>query len=95
MLKFMKVAITYLNFVTDPTMCSLIISSVFTLKNTKKYTAIVRRILTKLIHREGLAKVNSLTPKEHQRLVAHVERERRKKHNIRERARLLALLGKK
>lgn len=55
----------------------------------------LRRIITKLIIRVGLAQVRAATAKEHISLVTYVERARRKKQNIKERARLLALLGKK
>lgn len=55
----------------------------------------LRRIITKLIIRVGTAKVRAATAKEHLSLVTYVERARRKKQNIRERAKLLALMGKK
>jgi hypothetical protein len=55
----------------------------------------LRRIITKLIIRVGTAKVRANTSKEHMSLVTYVERARRKKINIKERARLLALMGKK
>ena len=54
----------------------------------------LRRIITKLIIRVGLAKVKGSTTKEHLPLVMYVERARRKKQNLKERARLLAMLGK-
>jgi hypothetical protein len=43
----------------------------------------------------GLAQVRAATAKELLSFVTYVERARRKKQNIKERARLLALLGKK
>lgn len=55
----------------------------------------LRRIITKLLIRVGSAKVRSATSKEHLPLVMYVERARRKKFNVKERARLLAMLGKK
>lgn len=55
----------------------------------------LRRIITKLIIRVGEAKVKAATPKEHLNLVNYVERARRKKLHLRERAKMLALLGRK
>lgn len=55
----------------------------------------LRRIITKLIIRVGSKSVRHATAKEHLSLVMYVERARRKKLNIKERARLLALMGKK
>lgn len=55
----------------------------------------LRRIITKLLIRVGSAKVRAATAKEHLSLVSYVERARRKKINLKERAKLLALMGKK
>jgi hypothetical protein len=55
----------------------------------------LRRIITKLLIRVGSAKVRHATAKEHMSLVTYVERARRKKQNVKERAKLLALMGKK
>lgn len=55
----------------------------------------LRRIITKLIIRVGTAKVRFATAKEHLSLVTYVERARRKKLNIKERAKMLVLMGKK
>jgi len=94
-LKFIKVAITYLDFVAEPSLCPLILTHIFQLKTCRRYSMTLRRIITKLIIRVGLAQVRAATSKEHLSLVTYVERARRKKQNIKERARLLALLGKK
>ena len=56
---------------------------------------IMRRIITKLLIRVGSAKVRQATAKEHLPLIAYVERARRKQQNIKERAKLLALMGQK
>jgi hypothetical protein len=48
-----------------------------------------------LIARVGLQKVKKAVSKEHLPLVTAVERHRRKKANLKERAKLLALMGKK
>jgi hypothetical protein len=92
-LKFTKVSITYLDFIKDPSLTSLILSHVFALKNSKKYSMTLRRIITKLIIRVGTDRVRQATAKEHIPLVSYVERCRRKKQNARERTKLLALLG--
>jgi hypothetical protein len=94
-LKFIKVAITYLDFNTDPTLTNILLSPVFQLKTCRRYSMTLRRIITKLIIRVGDAKVKAATPKEHLSLVNYVERARRKKLHLRERAKMLALLGKK
>jgi hypothetical protein len=94
-LKFTKVSITYLDFIKDPSLTSLILSHVFALKNSKKYSMTLRRIITKLIIRVGTDRVRQATAKEHIPLVSYVERCRRKKQNARERTKLLALLGQK
>jgi hypothetical protein len=92
-LKFTKVAITYLDFNKDTELCPLILSHCFALKNSKKYSMTLRRIITKLIIRVGNDKVRAATAKEHLPLVAYVERARRKKQNARERTKMLSLLG--
>ena len=54
---------------------------------------LIRKILAKLISRVGLAQVKSATTKEHQKLIAYIEREKRKRVNAKERVKLLALMG--
>ncbi len=78
-LKFIKVAITYLDFNTDPSLTNTLLTPVFQLKTCRKYSMTLRRIITKLIIRVGEAKVKAATPKEHLNLVNYVERARRKK----------------
>ena len=78
-LKFIKVAITYLDFNTDPSLTNTLLTPVFQLKTCRKYSMTLRRIITKLIIRVGEAKVKAATPKEHLNLVNYVERVRRKK----------------
>lgn len=56
-LKFTKVSITYLDFIKDPSLTSMILSHVFALKNSKKYSMTLRRIITKLIIRVGTSLV--------------------------------------
>lgn len=73
-------------------MTGVILTHVFGMADSAKYTMTVRRILNKLIARVGLASVLAATAKEHQRLVHYVERVRRKKRNAKERARLLLQL---
>ena len=92
-LKFTKVAITYLDFNKDIDMTNVIMSHIFSLKDSKKYSMTLRRIITKLIIRVGVEKLKQVTVKDHHPLIAYVERIRRKKQNVKERARLLALLG--
>lgn len=96
-LKYLKIVISYLRF-DDPQhsseMTELILSHVFYLNTVKRYTMIIRRILGKLIARVGLASVTKATSKENQSLIHYIERARRKRHNAKERQRLLSLLGK-
>ena len=54
---------------------------------------VIRKILAKLISRVGLPQVKSATTKEHQKLIAYIEREKRKRVNAKERVKLLALMG--
>ena len=54
-LKFIKVAITYLDFVAEPSLCSLILTHIFQLKTCRRYSMTLRRIITKLIIRVGLS----------------------------------------
>jgi hypothetical protein len=89
------VAITYLDFDKDPSLCSLILEPTFQLKSVRKYSMVMRRIVTKLIVRVGSQKVKQATAKEHLPLVLYVERCRRKRQNMKERAKLLALMGQK
>jgi hypothetical protein len=74
-------------------MTNVIMSHIFSLKDSKKYSMTLRRIITKLIIRVGVEKLKQATVKDHHPLIAYVERIRRKKQNVKERARLLALLG--
>lgn len=76
-------------------MCSLILEPTFQLKSVRKYSMVMRRIVTKLIVRVGSQKVKQATAKEHLPLVLYVERCRRKRQNMKERAKLLALMGQK
>ena len=92
-LKFIKVAITYLDFDRDASLCSLILEPTFQLKSIRKYSMLTRRIVTKLLVRVGSQKVKQATAKEHLPLLFYVERCRRKRQNMKERAKLLALMG--
>ncbi len=58
-LKFIKIVITFLVFDAQHSrdLCQLILSHIFSLKNSSKYTMVIRRILGKLISRVGLATV--------------------------------------
>ena len=89
-------AITYLQFSQGGSeLCTLILSHCFAVSNLRLHTVVMRRIIGKLIARCGLAQVQKATNKEHLPLVQSVERQRRKKANQKERAKMLALLGKK
>ena len=76
-------------------MLQAILNHVFTVRDARKYTTTIRRIVTKLIIRVGVDKVKAGTPVTHQALVLYVERQRRKKINAASKARMLALLGQK
>lgn len=67
---------------------------VFSLKNSAKYTMIIRRILSKLIARLGLPTVLACTKKEHHKLIDYIERARRKQRNAKERQRFILTQGK-
>ena len=56
---------------------------------------ILKRIISKLISRVGFNQVKKSTAKDHLPLLMSVERARRRKANQKERAKLLALLGKR
>lgn len=92
MLKFIKVVITFLQFneATSKELCELIITHVFSLKNSAKYTMIIRKILNKLIARVGVATVLACTAKGHQKLISYIERLRRKQKNAKARNRRFA-----
>jgi len=70
--------ITFLDFEKDQSMVEVILTHVFALKNSSKYTMILRRILNKLIVRVGVKKVLMSTNRQNQKLIHYVERERRK-----------------
>ncbi len=86
-LKFLKVVITFLSFNDSQAkeLCELILSHVFSIKNSAKYTMVIRRILNKLIVRVGVATVLACTAKEHHKLIHYTERARRKIKNAKER----------
>ena len=86
-LKFLKVVITFLKFDAQSAteLTSLILTHVFALKNSAKYTMVIRKILNKLISRVGLPTVLACTAKEHHKLVHYIERLRRKQKNAKER----------
>ena len=88
-LKFLKIVITFLSFaepVAAKELTSLILTHVFSLENSAKYTMIIRKILNKLISRVGLPTVLACTAPEHHALVNYTERCRRKAKNAKERA---------
>ena len=67
-LKFTKVAITYLDWKSKSTsdeMLQAILNHVFTVRDARKYTTTIRRIVTKLIIRVGVDKVKAGTPVTH------------------------------
>jgi len=70
--------ITFLDFEKDQSMVEVILTHVFAMKNSSKYTMILRRILNKLIVRVGVKKVLMSTNRQNQKLIHYVERERRK-----------------
>lgn len=87
-LKFLKIVITFLVFSDQDTskeLTSLILSHVFFLKNSAKYTMIIRRILNKLIARVGLQTVLQCTSRENHALIYYIERARRKVKNAKQR----------
>lgn len=85
-LKFLKVVITFLSFSQGgKELCEMILSHVFSLPDSAKYTMIIRRILNKLIVRVGVATVLACTAKEHHKLIHYIERLRRKQKNAKER----------
>ena len=87
-LRFLKIVITFLNFedqAVSRDITELILSHVFALKNSAKYTMIIRRILNKLITRVGVKTVLECTTKENHRLVHYTERVNRKLKNARAR----------
>ena len=80
-LKFLKIAITFLSFAEKEAakeLTSLILTHVFSLENSAKYTMIIRKILNKLISRVGVDTVLASTASEHHALVHYTERLRRK-----------------
>ena len=95
-LKFLKIVITFLVFTGEQAreLCELILSHVFSLKNSSKYTMIIRRILSKLIVRVGLPTVLACTKREHHKLIDYIERARRKQKNAKERQKFLLNKGK-
>lgn len=93
-LKFIKVSITYLDFSNQSELPKLILNHCSALKNSRKHTTTLRRIIAKLISRVGISVVRSATTSEHLPLVNYVERRRRKKQNAKDRQKMLALLGK-
>ena len=94
-LKYLKVVITFLQFNEGSAkeLCELILTHTFSLKNSAKYTMIIRKILNKLIARVGVTMVLQCTAKEHQKLIHYIERLRRKVKNAKERQRFAATSG--
>ena len=91
-LRFLKIVITFLSFDSadkSNELCDLILSHVFAMQNSARYTMIIRRILNKLVSRVGVETVLRSTPTEHQKLVHYVERVRRKAKNARERQKFI------
>ena len=66
-LKFLKIVITFLVFDGQQSreLCQMILTHIFSMKNSAKYTMIIRRILGKLIARVGLPVVLACTHKDH------------------------------
>ena len=88
-LKFLKIVITYLDFSSGQQeaqqQTELILTHVFALQKPKKYTVVIKRILTKLISRNGLKMVQASTPAHCQKLLQYIERLKRKEKNAKER----------
>jgi len=94
-LKFTKIAITYLDFKAQPDLMPLMLSHCFALKKPQMYSTLIRRIVSKLMFRCGVKEVKAaITDKSHLALVSHIDREKRKKRNAGEKRRMIAELGK-
>lgn len=55
---------------------------------------LIKKIINKFIKKLSAKYIQSLVPAEHQKLIAYVERDRRKRLNKIKKTKLLALLGK-
>ena len=64
-------------------------------KTFNKHNMLIKKILSKFIKKMGLQYIVSIVPAEHQKLIAYIERDRRKRLNKSKRFKLLALLGGK
>ena len=93
-LKFLRVVITCLDDASlEQTMNIEIISSIFALRKRKRYLVQIRQLTEKLINRFGVEKLKSMIPLVHHKLIAYIERVKRKKQRAWRKEHLLDLLG--
>lgn len=96
--KYVKTIVSFLSTqVLQVELCEQIVNGIFGIQNDKKtfnkHNTIIKKILSKLIKKMGLAYVKQITPENHHSLISYVERVKRKRLNKQKRERLLALLG--
>lgn len=94
-LKFTKIAITYLNFEAQPDLLGIMLTNCFGLKKPQVFSTLIRRIVSKLMFKCTVKSVKAaITNKAHLALVAHIDREKRKKRNAGEKRRMIQEIGK-
>lgn len=99
-LKFLKISVSILGedkLDGEQGIAKNIIDQLFSQKennHVKKHKLLVRKIITKLIRKLGVASVTRIMPEMHRAIITYIEREKRKKTNKREKERILELMGK-
>lgn len=99
MLHFMRLSSNLLSLGAlqeDTAMAKLLLDVMFQQKTNvhiRKQRLIVRRIVSKLMKRCGVAFVTKIMPEHHRPMIAYIEKVKRKKMNKVQNEKLLALLG--
>lgn len=97
-LKYCKTVIFFLNpQILKDEIAADIIKGIFSLqvdpKTKNKHNVLIKKVINKLIKKLGLKYTQSIVPEEHQKLLAYIERDKRKRHNKSQKKKLLELLG--
>lgn len=98
-LQFLKIASSLMDVdrvKSQDGLAKQVVDSLFSQKSNphvKKHKLVVRKILSRLIKRCGVAFMTKLVPEHHRKIITYIEKQKRKQLNKKEKEKLLALMG--
>jgi len=96
-MQFIKIAISLLSEeLLKGEIAKLVIDSLFQSRHSphvKKHKLLVRKILTRLIKRCGVAAATRMMPDYHRAMITYIEKQKRKSENKKQKDKLIALMG--